>query len=122
MSTVPLLFRSPESDEYWFKEGCYILERLNDPADPLASIARARVPSGGSTRRHRLVETTERYLVLEGRGEARVDDGDPMPVGPGDVLVIPPGMPQCIRNTGDGDLVFLAICTPRFVPENYREV
>jgi mannose-6-phosphate isomerase-like protein (cupin superfamily) len=28
---------------------------------------------------------------------------------------------QRVTNTGEEDLVFLAICTPRFRPENYRE-
>lgn len=26
-----------------------------------------------------------------------------------------------IENTGTGELVFYAICTPRFRPENYRD-
>jgi oxalate decarboxylase/phosphoglucose isomerase-like protein (cupin superfamily) len=38
------------------------------------------------------------------------------------VVLIPPGAAQRISNTGDDDLVFLAICTPRFVREAYRDV
>ena len=120
MSTGLHLFRSKESDEYYFEEGCYILERLNDPADPEASIARARVPPGASTRRHHLIGTTERYLVLEGEGRAEID-GAPVAVAPGDVLLIPPGATQTITNTGRKDLVFLAVCTPRFLPASYRD-
>jgi mannose-6-phosphate isomerase-like protein (cupin superfamily) len=110
-----------EDDEYYFEEGCYILEYHNDPADPDVSIARARVPTGGSTRNHWLIDTTERYLVLEGHGDVVVGRAAPRPVGPGEVIVIPSGTPQHIRNTGSGDLVFLAICTPRFETENYRD-
>ena len=37
----------------------------------------------------------------------------------GDAVLIPPGSLQGIRNAGDGDLVFRALCTPRFRPERY---
>lgn len=121
MSNEPYRFRHAESDEYHFREGCYILEYLNDPADPDASIARARVPPGVATRPHYLAGTTERYLVLHGTGEARVGDAT-FSVGQGDVVLIPPGVVQSIISTGRGDLVFLAICTPRFLRERYREV
>lgn len=112
-------FRSDEDAEYFFEEGCYILEYLNHPDDPAASIARARVPPGVTTRRHWLVATTERYLIQTGTGEATIG-GRTIAVQPGDVLVIAPDEPQQIRNTGAADLVFLAVCTPRFRPENYR--
>lgn len=114
-------FRRHEADEYFFEEGCYILEYLNDPADPAASITRARVPPGTATRRHHLVDTTERYLIISGRGRATIGAQSPFVVGPGDAVLIPPGTPQSITNTGKEDLVFLAICTPRFLPGNYRD-
>jgi oxalate decarboxylase/phosphoglucose isomerase-like protein (cupin superfamily) len=34
---------------------------------------------------------------------------------------IPPDTNQCIRNTGDTDLVFLVICTPRFDRSAYED-
>ncbi|NIP19171.1 MAG: cupin domain-containing protein [Xanthomonadales bacterium] len=116
-----MLFQRDENKEYWFEEGCYILELLNDPADPSVSIARARVPKRGTTAWHRLRDTTERYVILEGEGEVGIGDEAPQRAGPGDVVVIPPMVRQCIRNTGEEDLVFLAICTPRFERENYVE-
>jgi len=119
--TSPYLFRTDESDEYDFQEGCRILERLNVDADPAASVARARVAPATATRWHRLNGTTERYLIVEGQGFAEIGDGDGFEVGPGDVVLIPPGTRQRIRNTGQQDLVFLAICTPRFEAQNYRE-
>ncbi len=114
-------FRTEPGDEYFFEEGCFILEYLNDPADPAASIARARVPPGTSTLRHRLIGTTERYLILSGEGRVSISDQPPFDVRPGDAVLIPPGTPQSMSNTGAGDLVFLAICTPRFLPDNYRD-
>ena len=71
---------------------------------------------------HRLRGTTERYVMLEGRGRVEVGDLAPREVGPGDVVVIPPMCRQRIANTGPGDLLFLAICTPRFEPGCYESL
>ena len=43
-------------------------------------------------------------------------------VGRGDVVRIPPSCPQRIRNTGREDLVFLAVCTPRFLNPAYEDL
>ena len=105
--------------EYFFEEGCFILELLNDPAEPDLSIARARVPAGTATRWHRLQETRERYLILQGNGRVEVGDDAPRNVGVGDVVNIPPMTRQRISNTDTQDLIFLAICSPRFQRQNY---
>jgi mannose-6-phosphate isomerase-like protein (cupin superfamily) len=86
------------------------------------SIARARVPAGVTTRWHRLAGITERYVIIEGRGRAEVGTRPPQEAGPGDVVMIPPGWRQRIANTGAGELVFLAICTPRFTYDAYEEL
>ncbi|MFZ0468879.1 MAG: cupin domain-containing protein [Thiogranum sp.] len=108
--------------EYWFEEGCHIQEIGNTPDDPDVSIARARVAPGGCTCWHRLEGIFERYLVVEGSGTVEIGDLAPTAVGAGDLVLIPPGVPQRISNDGDGDLVFYAICSPRFSPDRYREV
>ena len=113
------VFTTDPADEYFFEEGCHILEMLGDPADPDCSIARARVEPGVMTDWHRLQGTTERYVILEGAGEVFVGNEPGQAVGPGDVVLIPPMASQRIRNTGQTDLVFLAICTPRFERANY---
>lgn len=107
--------------EYFFAgEGCYITELSNTPADPAASIARARVVPGVTTAWHRLRNITERYCIVSGEGVVEVGDQAPRIVGEGEVVVIPPGQRQRITNTGRVDLIFLAICTPRFELENYE--
>ncbi|MDZ7787008.1 MAG: cupin domain-containing protein [Halofilum sp. (in: g-proteobacteria)] len=90
--------------------------------DRAASIARARVEPGVTTRLHRLRGVIERYVILEGAGRVTVGDGTPEKVGPGAVVMIPPDASQRIANTGATDLVFLAICTPRFRPEIYEDL
>lgn len=105
--------------EYAFIEGCGILECWNDPDDPQASIARARVAPGVTTRWHALTDVTERYLLLSGIGDVEIGDTAPRRVRAGDIVVIPPGVRQRITNVGMEDLLFYAICTPRFTPECY---
>ena len=112
----------PEHHEYWFREGCFVTELSNAPEDEDLSVARIRVPPGGQTRWHRLSGTVERYVILAGEGEVEMGDQPPTRVITHDVVIIPAACPQRIRNTGDQDLEFLALCTPRFRPEHYREL
>ena len=118
MKDAPL-YRPEETAEYFFREGCHILESLNDDADPAASIARARVAPGRTTRWHHLDGVTERYLIVSGEGRAEVGSSPPVTVLPGDVVLVPPGTRQRITCTGRDELIFYAICTPRFRPDCY---
>ncbi len=110
------------SGEYFFDEGCFITEWWNSTDDPLVSVARARVEPGVSTHWHRLSGIVERYVILDGEGVAEVGDAVPQPVRPGSIVLIPAGAPQRITNTGTRDLVFLAICTPRFERAQYQDI
>nr|WP_321466019.1 cupin domain-containing protein [uncultured Desulfobulbus sp.] len=109
-------------NEYFFEEGCFILELHNTPGDPAVSVARARVRPGETTHWHALAGIHERYLILEGEGMAEIGEAAPFKVGPGDTVQIPPGHRQRISNSGAIDLIFLAVCTPRFVPEAYTDL
>jgi mannose-6-phosphate isomerase-like protein (cupin superfamily) len=118
----PLLHPAAAPCEYFFEaEGCYITELWNDVRDASVSIARARVAPGVTTRWHRVRGTVERYLVLAGSGRVEVGKEPPLLVGPGSVVLIPAGVRQRIANVGDDDLVFLAVCTPRFEREAYED-
>ena len=107
-------------DEFFIDEGCYITELSNGEHDPEVSIARARVPSGVTTQWHRLKNTVERYCILEGEGVVEVGELPAQTVKPYDVVIIPSMRRQRIVNTGDCNLVFLAICSPRFQQHNYE--
>ena len=51
------------------------------------------------------------YQVVDGQGEFLLD-GREVPMSAGVVLVAPEGVPHGIRNTGEGQLVVLAILAP----------
>jgi mannose-6-phosphate isomerase-like protein (cupin superfamily) len=122
MSMRSLLLSVDPAAEYFTDERCHILELSNSTDDPDVSIARARVEPGVTTKQHRVVDTVERYVIIEGAGQVHVAGLDSQPVAAGDVVVIPAGVAQAITNTGDSDLIFLCICNPRFVWENYASL
>ena len=121
MILVPQI-QHPMAPESFFAEGCFITEWWNSTADPAVSVARARVEPGVTTRWHRLRGVTERYLILEGQGRVEVGELPAEDVGPGAVVLIPPGTRQRITNTGDADLIFLAVCMPRFTQTVYQDL
>lgn len=108
--------------EFYIDEGCFVIELTNGADDPDLSIARCRVEAGCTTRWHSLEATVERYVIQSGTGIVDVGDLPPRTVTQGDLVVIPAGCRQRIRNVGSDDLVFYAICTPRFQPECYRDL
>lgn len=119
---VSSIHQADPPGEYWFAEGCFILEWLNHPAESAVSVARARVLPGSITRWHRLHGITERYVIQSGQGVVQVQGLAPTRVGPGAVVIIAPGAAQRIHNEGTDDLVFLAVCTPRFAADCYESI
>ena len=117
----PVIKRHNPENEFYISEGCFITELSNSSNDPGLSVARARVEPGVTTRWHRLKGTIERYIIVQGRAEMQVGDLPVQNVGVGDVIIIPAMCRQRITNTGTEDLVFLAICTPRFDPIVYED-
>jgi len=108
--------------EFETDERCYIIEVANDADDEYLSIARARVDVGVTTAWHRLQGISERYIIISGHGLVEVEDLEPTPVGPGDVVRIAPGKAQRIANTGDQQLVFYAVCAPPFRQDAYTNL
>lgn len=109
-------------NEFYTAEKCFITELSNTPDDPEVSIARARVEPGVTTRRHRLKGTTERYFIISGKGLIDIGELPPQEVTVGDVVLIPPMCSQRITNIGKDDLIFLAICSPRFTQDAYEDI
>ena len=77
------------------------------------SLAEATLAPGACTEAHAHPRAEEIYYVLAGTGLMAVA-GEVRPVGPGDAVALPPGVPHQIRNTGAVDLVFLCCCAPAY--------
>ena len=87
-----------------------ILDRTNAPVQN-QSLAEARVPARGRTERHYHKVAEELYFILEGAGEVELD-GERRMVGPGDAILIPPGVWHTIMATEP--LRFLCCCAPPY--------
>jgi mannose-6-phosphate isomerase-like protein (cupin superfamily) len=109
-------------EEFYTSEKCYITELSNTPDDPDVSIVRARVESGVTTRWHRLKGTFERFVIISGIGLVEIGEQPPRAVSAGDIVLIPPMYRQRVANIGKDDLVFLAICSPRFSQDVYEDI
>ncbi|MDD5460270.1 MAG: cupin domain-containing protein [Methylococcales bacterium] len=119
---TPQILKANEDDEYYFEEGCFILELSNSPSDTGVSIARARVKAGVTTKLHRLKGVVERYVILSGIATVEIAGLAPQQISAGDVVIIPSLYAQRITNMGTEDLVFFAICTPRFTKDVYENM
>jgi mannose-6-phosphate isomerase-like protein (cupin superfamily) len=119
----PVIRRASELQERYTDERCHIAELWGVADGGASSVARARVEPGVTTERHALAGVAELYLVASGSGTVEVEGlagGAPARVEPGDLVVIPAGRAQRIRNDGETDLVFYCLCTPPFRPDSYR--
>ena len=106
---------------FYTDERCYISEWLNAEQVSDVSLAQCRVEPGVTTQLHSL-SVVERYVITAGSGLMELDGQAPFSVSVGDSVIIQPDQSQRIRNLGTDDLVFLCICTPRFLPEHYKNL
>jgi mannose-6-phosphate isomerase-like protein (cupin superfamily) len=112
---------SRDRGEFLTRERCYIRELVNDQSIHEFSLAEARVEPGVCTELHRL-SVAEWYLITAGSGIVEIGDSPAAAVSVGDIVAIPAGRSQRIRNTGHADLRFQCICLPRFTPECYESL
>lgn len=73
---------------------------------------------GGSTPTHRHNFAVEMFFILKGEGEA-ICDGKPIPLRPGDSLLVRPTGIHEIRNTGQGRLYAICFMVPN---EDFSEL
>ncbi|NOX71759.1 MAG: cupin domain-containing protein [Candidatus Micrarchaeota archaeon] len=67
--------------------------------------------------RRKLKKSSEVYYILQGKGIMFIND-ETKEVRAGDAIYIPPDAVQRIKNTGDEDLIFLAIVDPAWQKED----
>ena len=118
MRMKPKIVKAGSLNEYYTPERCFIAENYGSN-DGKVSIAIARVKPGVTTVAHHLEGIEEIYIITEGKGVMEAKGMEPAEVIVGDVVIIPDGVSQRIKNVGSVDLVFYCVCTPRFVQERY---
>ncbi len=77
------------------------------------SLAEATLAPGGETAEHYHPRSEELYYFCDGEGRMRLGDSEGE-VGRGDCVVIPPGVPHKLWNTGGEPLVLLCCCAPAY--------
>ena len=82
-------------------------------ANRAQSLAEAVVKPGQTTHLHRHLKSEEIYHITHGQGRMILAE-ESFKVETGDSIVIPPGSPHCIENTGTEDLHLLCICSPAY--------
>lgn len=93
---------------------CRLRELIHPEHDGVAvgySLAHAVVAPGQRTLRHHLEGASELYYLISGSGRMHIDD-EVQEVEAGDTILIPPGAVQFLENTGDEEIVFLALVEP----------
>jgi mannose-6-phosphate isomerase-like protein (cupin superfamily) len=100
---------------YITKDGSEIRELLHPDHHPVRrqSLAEAVVPAGAVTLLHRHGVTEEIYHVTRGQGEMTLGEMR-FAIAAGDSVLIPPGTPHRVANTGDTPLHILCCCAPAY--------
>ncbi|MCL2134338.1 MAG: cupin domain-containing protein [Candidatus Bathyarchaeota archaeon] len=114
----PLIIKANSLNITLTPERCFVAENYSSN-DNRVSIAVAVVKPGVTTVAHHLEGIEEIYIITQGIGLMYIIDMEPTQVTVGDVIVIPAGTSQRIKNISDCDLVFYCVCTPKFVKEQY---
>ena len=77
------------------------------------SLAEATVAPGAETAEHYHPRAEELYYFVAGAGRMRLGESEGQ-VERGDCVVIPPGVPHKLWNTGPDPLVLLCCCAPAY--------
>jgi mannose-6-phosphate isomerase-like protein (cupin superfamily) len=100
---------------YVTKDGSRVWELFHPDTSPARgfSVAEALMEPGQETAAHVHHESQEIYYILEGRGTMMLGR-EALVVSTGNAILIPPGTPHNIKNTGAEALRILCICFPPY--------
>ena len=110
-----LVGRLDEASPFTTLDGSEIREVAGPVSLPTAnqSLAEATVPVGGQTDEHFHRNSEELYLFTSGMGRIKVGTEE-HEVRAGDCVVLPPGTPHKLWNTGGEPLRLLCCCAPAY--------
>lgn len=81
------------------------------------SLAEASIPPGATTLRHRHRLSEEIYHVTHGTGRMTLGESV-FAIAVGDSILIRPGTPHCVENTGREVLRILCCCAPPYAHDD----
>jgi len=107
--------RLERTEPFITKDGSEIRELAGVPTGNAVnqSLAEAIVPPGAETDKHYHGVSEEIYLFTSGSGLLKLGNEE-SEVSAGDTVVIPPGTPHKLRNTGTEPLRLLCCCAPAY--------
>ncbi len=110
-----LVGRLDEASPFITLDGSEIREVAGPVSLPTAnqSLAEASVPAGAATDEHFHRTSEELYLFTSGMGRIKVGTEE-RDVRAGDCVVLPPGTPHKLWNTGSEPLRLLCCCAPAY--------
>ncbi len=108
-----------DAEAFITKDGSTIRELMHPDhhAVRAQSFAEAVVGTGVTTELHLHRRSEEIYHIKQGTGRMRLG-GKYFDVSVGDTVVIEPGTPHCITNTGTDELKILCSCSPAYSHED----
>ncbi len=106
---------------YVTKDKSTICELFHPGSSPVRglSVAEALVEPGKETEAHVHERSQEIYYIIEGEGEMRLGE-EAFAVKKYDAILIPPGTPHCVRNSGTMALRMLCVCCPAYSHEDTK--
>lgn len=104
-----------DAEAFITKDGSTIRELMHPDhhAVRAQSFAEAIVEVGATTELHLHRRTEEIYHITQGTGRMRLGT-ESLNVSAGDTIVIEPGTPHCITNTGRNELKILCASSPAY--------
>lgn len=104
---------------YQTKDGSLIRELMHPTrhGNTTQSLAHATVAVGASTRSHYHRTSEELYHVIAGQGQISLGT-EVLELNVGDTVLITPGTPHRVRNTGTEPLQLLCCCSPPYAHDD----
>ena len=111
--------RYEQAEPFVTKDGSIIRELIHPRGIEASaqSLAEATVLPGSKTALHVHLTSQEIYHVTKGRGTMVLGD-ESFGIGPGDSVLIPPGTPHSLAQSGGEELVVLCCCSPPYSDED----
>lgn len=110
-TTTPYVLRADEGEALWFLGNLVTLKATGAQTRGRVTVAEFLNPPGFAPPLHRHLAEDELFYVLSGTAEFRCE-GQVLPAGPGDFVLLPVGLPHTFLVGLDQPLRALQITTP----------